>query len=177
MCCIVICGRPCAGSSSLASALSASLNIRHFSVGDYVKGHLADSDDVDLQKAYGKQGVLSDEESQRSIDALQLKIARKGNVVIDSKLGILLLKDFCDLAIWLTAPMNLRSDRFAKRAGMDLAQASEALSLRQSKEDAMWTRLYGAAPTTQSEMADLILDTSSFGIESCVQKVLEALGS
>lgn len=155
---IVISGKPGCGSSTVAKLLSKRLNLAHFSVGDYNKSHSKARDEADRGIEVWK-GVGSKKKFHVDSDRLAREKADKGNIVIDGKLAVRMLKGHYDYGVWLTAPKNVRIKRYAQRDRLDPAEAAKKLAEKESLERKNWKRIYGFDYFKQEKEATMRINT------------------
>lgn len=156
---IAVSGQPGCGSSTLASIIAKKLGLRHFSLGRIFKK---------LSKGRETERATKGFETKKGgsaafhvkLDKMQRKIAEKGNVVIDSKLGIHMLGDIADFTIWIKAPEKIRAQRIMKRDNVSFKKAMKLLKERESAERNFFKKIYGFDPYKQEKKADLILNTT-----------------
>jgi cytidylate kinase len=142
-------------------------------VGDFVRQQFVAANDVTLAEAYSVTGILSDDRIQRKIDEVQIERAERGSVVIDSKLGLYILRGRYDWGVWVSAGSEVCAKRLAERSGILLEAALEALLMREIEERRVWSSLYGAEVLRIHERADMSVDTTVLGIGEAVNLVLE----
>jgi cytidylate kinase len=175
---VVVSGMPVCGSSTTARLLAKKLGIRHFSVGDYYK---------QLAKKYSTGGEIkrnveffrsekgSDIDLHHRLDEMQKKVAKEGNVIIDSKIGIKMLNNLANVKVWIKAPFDVRAKRVAKRDKIPLEKAKEFLKDKERLERENFKRIYGFDTFDQEKEADLVIDNSHLSPEEAVDKILKYL--
>lgn len=174
--CIVVSGCSCAGSTSIGRYLATRLAFEFFSVGEFVRNTMVRMGDYGIQQGYSSGGILLLEKTQLQIDQDQVRVAGKGNVVIDSKLGLFLLKDQLGFGVWLHAKEETRAIRLSERSGLSYHDAISSLRERETSENEIWKRLYGVDVHSRgSERANLSLDTTSLSIDECVTLIESVL--
>ena len=178
---VAIAGQPGCGSTTIGKMLAGQLGTGFFSLGKWNKEQLKiiegrstsneTQDSIEMWK--NKRG--SSDEFHNSSDIKQKEIAAKGNVVIDAKLGIHMLRGFADFSVWLKAPENVRAERYAKRDRTDMKEALKALKEKEKLERESWKRIYGFDYFEQEDEADLAIDVGNKAPEEIVQMILKEM--
>ena len=178
---IAIAGQPGCGSTTIGRMLSERLGLDFFSLGKWNKEqlqiiegrktHTETQDSIEMWK--NKKGAS--EEFHNMSDIKQKEIAAKGDVVIDAKLGIHMLRGFADFTIWLKADTKIRAERYAKRDGTDVKEAGRALKEKETLERESWKRIYGFDYFEQEEEADLIIDVGDKMPEKIIELILKEM--
>ncbi len=173
---IVISGQPGCGSSTTAKLLARKLKLKHFSVGDYNKSHAsAKAKETDKSITFWKTRKGSSKKFHVDSDELAKRYAGKGNIVIDGKLTVRMLKGLYDLSVWLKAPRSVRAKRYAKRDNTSIREASQKLTEKEKLERSNWLRIYGFDYFDQEKEADLVVDTSNKKPEKIVEIIIKRL--
>lgn len=173
---IVISGQPGCGSSTTAKLLAKKLKLKHFSVGDYNKSHAnIQTKETDKSITFWKTRKGSSKKFHIDSDEIAKSYAKKGNIVIDGKLTVRMLKGFYDLSVWLKAPRNIRAQRYAKRDNTSIREASQKLTEKEKLERSNWLRIYGFDYFVQEKEADLVVDTSNKKPEEIVDLIIKRL--
>lgn len=171
---IVVSGPPGAGSSTVARNIARKLNLKYFSVGklhkQFFKGWKKEEAKAALE--VWKTHIGASDRTHRDRDALQIEIAKKGRVVICSKLGIHFLKKLSKYKIWLDVPLKIRAERTAKRDKISVQEALKEIAQREEIERREWKRIYGFDYFDQKYDADLVLDSSDLTVKQTVDKIL-----
>jgi cytidylate kinase len=174
---VVICisGMAGSGKSTLARRLAEKYGLRYFSGGDALKA-------MAYEEGYGAhdRGWWESEEGLRFlqerganpafdevIDKELLKLAHKGNVILDSWTMPWLLKR--GFKIWLEASPEKRAKRIAERDRMTFEEALRALRQKEKKTRDIYKKLYGFALGEDFTPFNLILDTDSLNAEEVFQ--------
>ena len=111
------------------------------------------------------------------LDKLQMREARKGNVVICGKLSIHFLRELSDYKVWLDVPLEVRARRTAERDGVSVKKAMEEISERQQIERREWKRMYGFDYFYQKRIADFVFDSSELKLKQTVDRILKFIKS
>ena len=171
---IVISGEPQSGSSTSAKLIAKKLNLRHWSAGDYVKsfGKAEKETERSVTAMSSEQG--QSKEFHENVDKKQIEEAKKGDVVIDAKLGIHFLKDFADLTVWLACPTEERARRVAERDKVSLEEGRKLTAEIERIGRETYKRIYDFDYFNQKGRADLVIDTVENDPEQVAAKVIEA---
>ncbi len=170
---ICVSGQPACGTSTVAKLLAEKLGISYFSPGHYFKS-FSEKKETEAAVSLWKTKKGSSKGFHQDIDKMQQEIADKGNVVIDGKLSIKMVKN-ADLRVWLKANFETRAERVAKRDSINLEKASKELKEKESLERESWKKMYGFDYFDQEGEADLVIDVSNLTPEQIVEKILQNL--
>ena len=198
---VVISGQPGAGSTTTARLLAEKLGVAFFSVGrvfkDIARGKvkkayyytflknlcaargleipdMSAGDDSHAATSFWDTPLGKSKELHNILDELSNKLAEKGDVVIDGKLALRLVKN-ADLRVWLEASLNERARRAAERDSISLSEAKHLVSKRQEKEREEWKRIYGFDYWEQKWSADLLIDTTNISPSKIVNNIIAVL--
>lgn len=182
---IAIAGLPGSGSTTVAKILSQKINVPYFSAGqlfkDIAQGTWEQQYYAPLFKQLcQKQNIILPSFSttpqarasltlwntslgknpafHHSIESLQQHLANKGNIIIDGKLSVAMVKN-ATLRVWLEGPLDVRGERTARRDAIPQEEAKTILQERERIHTAEWLRMYGIDYHGQAHQADLIIDT------------------
>jgi len=105
------------------------------------------------------------------IDKRTIREARGKKVLIDARLAGWMAKK-ADLKILLTAPLEVRAKRIAKREGRKYREVLMETKIRESSEAKRFKKFYGIEVNDYSHF-DIVLNTEHFSVRETV-KILEA---
>ncbi|MBS3056133.1 MAG: cytidylate kinase family protein [Candidatus Aenigmarchaeota archaeon] len=158
---VVVCGQTGAGSSTIAKLLAKKLRYRHFSAGDYFKKFGSGKNQTEKALKFHQMKESQDPKFHRILDKIQVKEAKKGSVVIDSKLGIYFLKSMSGIfKVWIKADRTVRIKRFAERDNSTIEASRKRLNEKERDEHELYKKIYGFDIYSQKKDADLVIDTS-----------------
>ncbi len=166
---VVVCvsGMAGSGKSTMARRLAEKYGLKYCSGGDVLKNLALKEGYRSLERGWweSEQGLLflkeriRNPEFDRAVDKKLLKIARQGNVVLDSwTMPWLLKKGF---KIWLETSQEKRAKRTAKRDGISVEKAKKALEEKEEKTKAIYRELYGFSLGEDLTPFQCILDTDN----------------
>jgi CMP/dCMP kinase len=155
-----------AGKSTVARRLAQALGLEYLSGGEIFRGE-ASRRGLSLSEL--AQLAEQDPSIDRKLDAMQVEAARRGGIVIESRLCGWLID--ADLRVWLRAALPVRAERVASRDGMSLEQAAREIEAREASERRRYRELY------QIDLSDLsryhvVLDTGMWSPEEIVEALL-----
>lgn len=174
-----ISGMPGCGSSTAGRLLAKKLKIDFFSVGDYTKIEALKlvGEPEETKRAaefwYSEKG--SSKEFHNRSDEMQIEIAKKGDVVIDAKLAVHMLKGIADLRVWIASPFETRAQHVAKRDRIKLDDAKDVLKEKENLERENFKKIYGFDYFTQDKEADLVVEAFGKNPDQIVDAILKEL--
>jgi CMP/dCMP kinase len=170
---IVISSPPGSGGTTVAKKLAKKLKIKFFSTGLYYKKLSKTKNETEAAFELWKTKLGSSEKLHNHIDKMQIELAKKGNILIESTLGVHFLRKFSNYKIWLDVPLKTRADRAAKRDKMTPEEALKKILDREEIEKREWKRMYGFDYFDQKYEADMVHDSSKEKPSQTVKKILE----
>ncbi len=172
---ISISGLPCCGSTTIGTLLSEKLKLKFFSIGKKYKEHGQGRNETEKAINFLATKEGAEKGMHESLDDMQIRLAKEGNIVIDSKLAVYFLRDLADLKVWLYAPFDVRVQRVAKREGCDTEKAKKMLEEKEKLEKELFRKVYNIDYLEQKQQADIAIDVSSLTPENIVDKILDTL--
>lgn len=178
---ICICGMAGSGKSTVAKRLAEKYGLKYYSGGDALKALAIERGYKPLEKGWWEspEGLAFLEnrdrnpEFDKAVDKKLLELAEQGNVVLDSwTMPWLLKKGF---KIWLEASPQRRAERVARRDGISVEKALEALKNKEGKTKAIYKKLYGFSLGEDLTPFHLILDTDNLTAEEVFQTIVAVL--
>lgn len=163
---IVISGPVASGTSTAAKALAKKLNLKYYSVGDFMRKYSLEHN-IPL---YKKEDIP--DEVDRKIDKSLLDIvSSQGNVVVDALyFGYFTREMPYVLKVLLTADEEVRVDRALARTHTH-KETAEDVKRRDKAHDAKFRKLYANANFLDPEFFDLIIDTTNTPAEEVVKTI------
>jgi len=174
---VVISGPPGSGSTSVAKEVAKRMHFGYFVPGKLHKklSKSKEESKAALEAWQTKKGKSKKTHEER--DKLQIKKAKKGNIVICGKLSIHFLKEMSDYKIWLDVPLKVRARRTAKRDGIGVSKAIKEIRKRQNIERKEWKRIYGFDYFYQKKIADFVFDSSELTLKHTANKIIRFIKS
>ncbi|WP_148688327.1 (d)CMP kinase [Methanopyrus sp. SNP6] len=162
---ITIGGLPGSGTTTMARRLAEHYDLKHVYAGKIFR-EMAKERDMGIEEF--SKVAENNPEIDLEIDRRQREAAEKGDVILEGRLAAFVAAgeldhvkgpDLATLKIWLKAPLEVRSERVAKREKIDVEEARRRIQEREKSELKRYKEIYGVDPTDLS-LYDLVLDTS-----------------
>ncbi len=174
---VVICiaGMAGTGKSTLAKKLARKYGLKYYSGGDALKALAAEQGYDSCRNGWWESpeglGFLAKREKDpkfdRAVDEKLLQHAALGNVVLDGWTMPWLVKE--GFKIWLSASVESRAERIARRDKMSCEEALQALKEKEARTKAIYKSLYGFLLGEDLAPFDFILDTDNLSAEEVFQ--------
>jgi predicted cytidylate kinase len=178
---VAISGQPGCGSTTTGQLLAKRLGVSFFSLGKWNKEQLKifegrrtkseTQDSIEMWK--NRKGQSTD--FHNNADNMQKQIAAKGNVVIDAKLGIHMLKDIADFSVWLKSGFSVRAARVAGRDKTEKKTAEKMVREKERLERENFVRIYGFDYFDQEKEADIVIDVGDKTPKQIVELILKKM--
>lgn len=176
---IVICvsGMTGCGKSTVAKRLAEKYGLRYLSGGNALKALAIEAGykpaevgwwETDEGTKFLRQR-MEDSEFDKKVDGKLVKLAKQGNVVLDSWTMPWLFKG--GFKVWLEASSNVRTRRLALRDGISIEKASEVLRVKDEGTKTIYKSLYGFNLGNDFSPFDLILDTNEMSADEVFNAV------
>lgn len=167
---ITISGPPGSGKSTLSKLLSARFGLELVSMGDIFR-KLANDNCMSLDE-FGMLAKCNDE-IDRKLDETQKKIGmEKDNIILEGRLSGFLVD--ADLKVWLKAPLELRTERIAKRENKPVSSVIKETSEREECERVRYLNYYNIDIRDLS-LYDIVIDSSRLSPEEICEIVGKAV--
>jgi cytidylate kinase len=167
---ITIDGTSGAGKGTLAKYIAEKLGIPHYSAGDFFRS-IADDREISVEELSEK----ADKETDLEVDRRTLQKGLNESCVIDGRLPSWVLGDYSDMRIFMTADIEVRSERIAERENMSKEEAKKRTKQRDKDNKRRYSDYYGI-DTDDLEIYDLVMDNSDLTVErqnELIDEVLE----
>lgn len=179
---ICICGMAGSGKSTVAKRLAEKYGLKYYSGGDALKALAIEKGYKPLEKGWWEslEGLSflenrgKNPEFDKAVDRKLLEVAEQGDVILDSWTMPWLLKNK-GFKIWLEASPKKRAERVAKRDGISVQKALEALRNKEEKTKAIYKKLYGFSLGEDFTPFHFILDTDNLTAEEVFQTLVYVL--
>lgn len=172
------------GSTTIAKMFSKHFNIPHIYAGDLFRKRAKKEDIENFEEflqVISKGGNTLDLE----IDKVMEEYAKKGNVVLDSKIFGALAKERginCTATIWLDAKLGVRVKRHLGREdvkGIERVLRRIAICFNLKKRHRIdkekYKRLYSIKYSNPSLYYDIVMDTSNMDVQETFNLILKKL--
>ncbi|MDD4083704.1 MAG: cytidylate kinase family protein, partial [Sphaerochaetaceae bacterium] len=108
----------------------------------------------------------------KELDRRQVEMALgEKDCVLGSRLAIWMLKD-ADLKVYLIASDEVRAKRVFEREGGNIEDIMKQTSLRDESDSNRYLKIYNI-DNSDTNFADLVIDTEIFTPEEIVEKIIE----
>ncbi len=184
---IIVSGFAGSGKSTLTEVLAAHFGIEFVHASDLLKRlQKQKASELDVKGTKAGSGFWESEEGKKylharqkdgsmdkELDKLLLKIAEKGNVVLDSwTMPWLCKKGF---KIWLEVSAKERARRVAERDSLDQKVVLQKILERDKITAGIYKKLYGFEMKADKKVFDLIIEADKKNIKIVFEDVVTAL--
>ncbi len=173
---IAISGKAGSGKSTIAKAISKGLRLKHYSMGDLMRGVAKDKGMTLLELS---KLAESDESIDKELDKKQIELGKnEDNFVIDGRLTAFFLPN-SDFKIFLDCSDEERARRIleAKRddeKSKDISEMIKQINKREDSERIRYKKYYGV-DYLDPLLYDVLIDTTDLDIEEAVKAVLDVV--
>ncbi len=168
---ITVSGPPGSGKTTYAKVIAEKFGLRYFSTGRYFR-ELAMKYGMSLKKFHYK--AEKDSKIDYEVDKKALEEARRGGVVLDGHLTGWTAKDYADIKIYLTAPLQVRAKRIAKRDMVSMDEAMEEIKIREESNKRRFLKFYGININDLS-IYDIVINTEKWDEETIKQTLINLI--
>ncbi len=173
---ITISGLPGSGTSTVSKILSRCIDVEVVSAGDIFR-NMAKERGMTLEE-FGAS-ALDNEEIDRELDLFQKKIASDArsaaaDVILEGRLSAWMADP--DLAVFVTAPLDIRAARVSHREGTLLSDAATKIRARELCEAARYEKYYGI-DVNDPCIYDLVINSGNwdqYGVARIVAAAVDA---
>jgi cytidylate kinase len=172
---IAISGLHGTGKSVIAKLLAKNLGVLYYSTGQAFRD-LAKENNMSLEEF--SNFVEKHPDIDKELDNRVLKMAKEGDIIIDSQLSGYLLKSIADFKIHLTCPLKIRVKRMAVRDQSSYDAKLKETTLREESELKRFNELYNIDLSDNifiQNFFDLIIDTGRLSIDEVLKTILKEL--
>ncbi|OGK66276.1 hypothetical protein A2209_00880 [Candidatus Roizmanbacteria bacterium RIFOXYA1_FULL_41_12] len=168
---VTISGQICTGKTTLYKALGQKLNWQTFSTGQFFRDYAA-KHELDLEAAQEQNATITKKIDYQVRDLLRTK----KHIIVEGWLaGIMAANTPGVLRILLTCQDAKREKRFANRENVEVKEAVQRVSERDSSWLAEIKKIYRRDDVFNPKHYDLVIDTSKLKPAQILDKVLNAL--
>jgi len=153
----------------VAKLIAKRLKLRYLSIGELFRS-VAKLRGVGLVEAHHL--AERDYSLDLEVDSRAYEAALEGGVVVDGHLSGWLLSSLADLKIFLTAPLETRAERVAKRDGISFEDALRQVIEREESNRKRYLEIYGLDINDLS-IFDVVLNTAKWSREELERLVVD----
>jgi cytidylate kinase len=170
---VVIAGPHGSGKSVVAKKLAKALNYNYGGAGQIFRELAAEHN---LTISEFSELAENDYSIDKLIDAKTKELARKGKVVLEGQLAAWMIRDITEpkLKIFLSASLEVRVKRIAKREDLELSKAYSETEKREISEQNRFKSLY-RIDVDERSIYDLIINTEKWTAEQICRILKEAV--
>jgi len=168
---IAISGTPGSGKTTVGKLLAKKLGLDFVSTG-LIFRQMADERNMDLE-SFSKLAE-TDPAPDKELDSRQVKLAKKGNVVLEGRLSGLLPEIKADFRIWVDAEKRERARRIAHRDKKTIDDALKELGYREESERKRYSSYY-KIDLDNKKPYDIIIDSTEKTPEESLGLILTML--
>ncbi|MCS7097009.1 MAG: AAA family ATPase [Candidatus Methanomethylicia archaeon] len=165
---ITVSGPPGSGKSTQAFKIARKMNLRYFSIGKCFR-EIAERMNIGFEELH--KLAENDPKYDYEVDKRTLIEADIGNVVIDGHLTGWIAKDKADIKIYLTAPLEERVRRIAKRDGKNIMEALIEVKKREESNSIRYKNYYGIDINDLS-VYDIVINTDKWKEEEVTEVLI-----
>jgi cytidylate kinase len=165
------------GKSTIAKRIAEALSYEYYSTGNAFREKARE---LNMSLEEFTRHVEKHPEIDNELDEKIIKIAKKGDIVVDSQLSGFLLKSIADLRIILTCPLETRVKRMAERDGTLYDEKMEETLMRENSEAERFNELYNIDLNDVNQIKeayDVIIATEGLSIEQVFNNVMHVINS
>jgi cytidylate kinase len=175
---ITLGGAPGVGTTTVAKALAEKYNLKYISAGEMFR-QIAQERGLEVAKL----SETAEKEVDLEVDDRTKQMASEGGVIIEGDLAAWMAKDYADIKLWLTAPLETRAGRVfndeKQRTAEEFSSLDDAKEKIQRRFDEDMKRYfeYYNIDLNDSSVYDFILDTENLSLEEVISKLVEYIES
>lgn len=166
---IAISGPPGGGKTTYAARLARELGLEYYSAGKIFR-EVAKERGLTLEEL--NRMAMEDPSIDYEIDSRTIELGCRGGLVIDGHLVAWVLGDIADVKVYVTADVNERVRRIAKREGRDFNEVYKDTIFREHIHYLRFLEIYGIDITNLS-IFNLVVDTTSLDPDTIYNIVRE----
>ena len=173
---ITIGGPPGSGTTTISKMIAKRYGLKHVCAG-FIFREMAKKMNMDLSEfsKYAEEHP----EIDREVDAMQVEIAKEGNVVLEGRLTAWILKRHNiepTLSIWLKAPPMVRCKRISERENKDIERSLSEMIEREKSEKKRYKEIYNIDIDDLS-IYHLVIDTSLWDVDGVFNIICKCIDS
>lgn len=170
---VTIGGLPGSGTTTATRLLEKALPMRCVFAGQIFRD-MAEEKQMDLSTF--SRWVEDNPKVDRELDARVLEHLIEGDVIVEARLSGWFARkhDLPAFKVWLTAPVEVRAERVARREDKDIKRVVREMEEREFSEAKRYRDLYGVDLSDLS-FYDLVLDTRDKTPEEVARRILDGL--
>jgi len=172
---ITISGKAGSGKSTVAKELSKRLNLKHYSIGDFMRQMAMDRG---ISLAQLGKIAENDKSIDKELDKRQMDLRNKDNFVIDGRLTAFFIPN-SNLKVFLECDDKIRAKRILQderddETAADIKDVIKKIKDREQSERVRYKRYYDV-DYYDERLYDLMIDTSKIPVKEVVDKIKKSI--
>ncbi|RUM47878.1 MAG: cytidylate kinase [Hyperthermus sp.] len=165
---VAVSGPPGSGKTTFARRLAGELGLQYHSAGSIFR-ELARERGMSVEDL--NRAAALDPSIDLEIDQRTVKVACKGNVVIEGHLVAWVVSSIADVKIYVTAPLEVRVERIARREGRSIDEVLRETLVREYTQRARFLQYYGI-DVSSLHVFDLVVNTENVGLHEAYKVIM-----
>ena len=166
---ITVSGLSGSGKTTASKSIARAFKLKHVEAGEIFR-EIAKERGLELHE-FSK---VREKEVDYEVEIRTLKLAMKGNVVLNGRLTGWVAGDWADVKIFYDCPLKVRAERIAKRDGISFEKAFRIIKERDEADREKYLKLYGIDSFDKS-IYDIVIDNEKLTLKQAKELPVELI--